>query len=83
RAAGTGLSATSLRLGPRWLIELPWPPGDLGRAVAALRDGDVVGCGLAVLRAYDLGGETGSLVDWWSERLPDGDPVPGRRSHTT
>ena len=31
RAAGTGLSAETLRLGPRWLAELPWPRGPLGR----------------------------------------------------
>ncbi len=36
RAAGTGLSARAVRLGPRWLGELPWPAGPLGDAVAAL-----------------------------------------------
>ena len=95
RAAGTGLSATSLRLGPRWLTELPWPAGDLGPAVDALRDGDVVACGRAVLRAYDIDAEAGSetadahgasgaqpLLEWWTERLPGSDPVPGRGSHT-
>ena len=86
RAAGTGLSATSLRLGPRWLVDLPWPAGDLGAAVSALRDGDIVACGLAVLGAYgvdddDRSGER-SVLDWWSERLPNGGPVPGRGSHT-
>ncbi len=29
QAAGTGLSATTVRLGPRWLAELPWPHGDI------------------------------------------------------
>ena len=95
RAAGTGLSATSLRLGPRWLTELPWPAGDLGPAVDALRDGDLVACGRAVLRAYDIDAEAGSetadahgasgaqpLLEWWTERLPGSDPVPGRGSHT-
>ena len=31
RAAGTGLSARAVRLGPRWLGELPWPAGTAGR----------------------------------------------------
>ncbi|MET0325275.1 MAG: N-6 DNA methylase, partial [Ilumatobacteraceae bacterium] len=85
RAAGTGLSATALRLGPRWLVDLPWPAGGLDAAVTALRDGDVVACGSAVSRSYGVGdddrwGER-SLLDWWADRLPGGDPVPGRGSH--
>ncbi len=39
RQAGTGLSADSVRLSPTVLAELPWPSGDLGEAVAALRAG--------------------------------------------
>ena len=48
RAGGTGMSAGAMRLGPRWLAELPWPAGDLGGAVSALAAGDVAGCGEAV-----------------------------------
>ncbi len=54
RAAGTGLSSNALRLGPRWLADLPWPAGPLTAAVAALRAGDVDACGRAVTVAYGL-----------------------------
>ena len=53
-AAGTGLSARAMRLGPRLLAALPWPAGDLGRAAQLLRDGDVLGCGRAVTAAYSV-----------------------------
>ena len=62
RQAGTGLSADSVRLSPTVLAELPWPSGDLGEAVAALRAGDVRGCAAAVDHA------AGAAVDvtaWW------------------
>ena len=71
RAAGTGLSADTLRLGPRWLAELPWPQGPLGPAVEALQAGDLVGCGREIVTSYGLE-ETSSLVDWWSRQLPGG-----------
>ncbi|MET0146082.1 MAG: N-6 DNA methylase [Ilumatobacteraceae bacterium] len=80
RAAGTGLSADTIRLGPRWLVDLPWPAGDLAPAATALRDGDVVGCGLAVMDAYGVGGDA-ELASWWTERLGRGRRVPGRGSH--
>ncbi len=71
RAAGTGLSAGTLRLGPRWLADLPWPAGPLAPAVEALRDGDVVACGSAVARAYGIDAEDGAVLDrWWRARLP-------------
>lgn len=70
RAAGTGLSARSLRLGPRWLAELPWPAGSLADAVDALSSGDVPGCGTAVAEAYGLDpGEVGALRRWWEAQL--------------
>jgi SAM-dependent methyltransferase len=71
RAAGTGLSARTLRLGPRWLAELPWPAGSLGSAVAALRDGDVVACGAAVGEAFGIGAGD-ALQPWWRAQLPSG-----------
>ncbi len=80
RAAGTGLSATVLRLGPRWLVELPWPAGSLRAAIEALDGGDVEACGRAVLRAYDLDGDS-ALASWWVQRLPRRGAVPGRGSH--
>jgi hypothetical protein len=71
RAAGTGLSARSLRLGPRWLAELPWPAGSLAGAVDALAASDVVGCGAAVSDAYGLGaGAATPLRRWWEAQLP-------------
>lgn len=69
RAAGTGLSAHTVRLGPRWLGELPWPAGDLTGAVTALRAGDVAACGRAVHAAYGLAPDDPAL-GWWLERLP-------------
>jgi SAM-dependent methyltransferase len=75
RAAGTGLAARSVRLGPRWLAELPWPADDLGAAVGALRAGDVTGCGERVMRAYRVAaGE--ALRTWWIEGLPGAGLVP-------
>jgi hypothetical protein len=71
RAAGTGLSARTLRLGPRWLAELPWPAGPLEPAVEALREGDVVACGAAVDDAFGVGGADASrLQRWWCAQLP-------------
>ena len=82
RAAGTGLAARSVRLGPRWLTELPWPAGDVAPAVAALRAGDVGACGDAATRAYGVDA-AGELVEWWAQGLPSGGPVPATSSHPT
>jgi hypothetical protein len=62
RQAGTGLSADSVRLSPTVLAELPWPSGDLGEAVAALRAGDVRGCAAAVDHAA---GASVGVTAWW------------------
>jgi SAM-dependent methyltransferase len=70
RAAGTGLSAATMRLGPRWLAELPWPAGDLAMATAALDAGDVAACGEAVTAAYGL--EPAIARAWWLRWLPNG-----------
>ena len=51
-AAGTGLSARAIRLGPAALASLPWPAGDVARGARLLRDGDVLGCGRAIAAAY-------------------------------
>jgi SAM-dependent methyltransferase len=72
-AAGTGLSARSLRLGPRWLADLPWPHGSLAAAVEALRAGEVVETGRAVSTAYGLDRSTLDAADlhaWWQRNLP-------------
>jgi hypothetical protein len=68
RGAGTGLSADTIRLSPVTLAALPWPSRDLGAAVAALRNGDVRGCGAAVDAAYGAGDDV-ALFDWWSSLL--------------
>ena len=69
--AGTGLSATSIRLGPSALASVPWPSGELGPAVDALRAGDVRSCALAVLDAYGIASaaERDGLFSWWSTAL--------------
>ncbi len=70
-AAGTGLSTTTIRVGPALLGALPWPAGDLSRAVAALAGGDVVGCGRAAAAAYGLdAADADSAIAWWSAQLP-------------
>lgn len=68
-AAGTGLSATALRLGPALLGGLPWPSGDMAPAVDALRQGDVAGCGVHAAAAFGLARDH-PIVSWWTERLP-------------
>jgi SAM-dependent methyltransferase len=71
QAAGTGLSAGTLRLGPRWLAGLPWPAGSAAPAVDALRRGDVVECGAAVLRAFGITGDDAVVLQrWWEAQLP-------------
>jgi hypothetical protein len=64
RGAGTGLSVDTVRLSPVTLGGLPWPGGDLRRAVAALREGDVRGCSAAVADAYGIEDAT-ALDGWW------------------
>ncbi len=68
RAAGAGMSARAVRIGPRLLEALPWPAGPLDEAVARLRAGDVTGCGRAVDRAYGV--DDDGLHEWWSAGLP-------------
>lgn len=69
--AGTGLSSTTIRVGPASLGATPWPSGDLDESIRALAAGDVVGCGTAVCAAYGLGGPaTDELVSWWVTQLP-------------
>ncbi len=69
--AGTGLSATSIRLGPVVLGDVPWPSGNLEPAVEALLAGDVRRCGHAVLDAYGIDdvSDRDRLFSWWSTAL--------------
>ncbi len=66
RGAGTGLSASSIRVSPVVLAELPWPAGSLTGAVGALRAGDVRRCGVEVDRAFGVD-SSGGLYPWWDE----------------
>lgn len=68
-AGGTGMSTTSIRVGPAVLAATPWPAGPIGAAVDALGDGDVTACALAITRAYGIDQPSADrLVTWWSER---------------
>jgi SAM-dependent methyltransferase len=67
-AAGTGLSARTVRLGPSSIAAVPWPAGRLDTAVTALRDGDVLACGLEVTAAFGVP-EDHPMVAWWCERV--------------
>lgn len=67
---GTGLSATTIRVGPVMLGELPWPTGSLDDAATALRAGDVAECGRLVDRAYGVAGaEADELFAWWAPKI--------------
>lgn len=69
--AGTGLSTTTVRVGPASIAATPWPAGALDGAIAALRDEALVDCARRVCRAYGLDDEIAMpLVSWWTERLP-------------
>lgn len=70
---GTGMSTRSMRLAPALLAAVPWPAGPLDDAVDALRSGDVVGCGSAVVQAFGLdptAAAGGDLFRWWCAGLP-------------
>lgn len=71
QSGGSGMSASSIRLGPVVLADLPWPSGDLESAVAALRVGDVRKCGMATLDAYGvIDTDTRvELFNWWVASL--------------
>jgi len=70
-AAGSGLSSTSLRLGPGLIGQLPWPSGPIDHAIDALRRGEVETCGRLVTEAYGLDHESSvPLLMWWTSRLP-------------
>lgn len=69
--AGTGLSTTTVRIGPASIAATPWPAGSLDGSIQALRDGAVRDCAHGVCRAYGLDDEASApLVSWWTERLP-------------
>jgi hypothetical protein len=70
-AAGTGLSARTVRLRPALLAAVPWPRGSLDAAIAAHEESDLAAASLGVHRAYGIDDhEGGRLLDWWSSWLP-------------
>lgn len=69
QSAGTGLSTSAVRVGPRQLAQIPVPRGDLATAIRALQAGDVAECGRAVTIAFGLR-DADRLVSWWVEHLP-------------
>ncbi len=71
RSAGNALSTHAVRITPSALCATPWPAGDLAGARAALRAGDVVGCGRAACAAYGLASDIAAdLISWWERSLP-------------
>jgi len=73
RRFGSGLSSTAVPVAAGDLAEIPVPPASGRRAwtaaAAKLQAGDVVGCGMDMLRAYGLRQRSDLLV-WWQDRLP-------------
>jgi hypothetical protein len=70
-AAGTGLSARTVRLRPALVAAVPWPRGSLEAAVAAYDDGDLDASGVAVHRAFGIDETDGArLAAWWRTWLP-------------
>jgi len=77
--AGTGLSATTIRLSPVLLAELPWPAdeGLLAVAATALRAGDRAACGDAVHRSFGIT-DSADVTEWWGRAL---DRIDARSVH--
>ncbi len=73
RRLGSGLSASAVRVSAADLAQVPLPTDDDAweRATAALRDGDVVGCGRAMVEAYGLADRV-DLCEWWESLLGPG-----------
>ncbi len=66
--AGSGLSATSVRISPRLIAATPWPAGDISDAVQHLRQGRIIECGYSVAAAYGVGVEH-PAIGWWESNL--------------
>ena len=67
QSVGSGLSQRTVRVSQRTLGLLPWPTGDLARAVAALRAGEIEACGRAVDAAFGV--DDPALFEWWRDSL--------------
>jgi hypothetical protein len=70
-AAGTGLSARTVRLRPALVAAVPWPAGSLDDAIAAYEEGDLVASAIAVDHAYGIDRAAGArLLEWWTAWSP-------------
>jgi hypothetical protein len=77
-AAGTGLSARTVRLRPALVADVPWPAGSLTTAARALDAGDLAASATAVHRAYGIDATDGErLLAWWRGWCPR-EPSRGR-----
>jgi hypothetical protein len=66
-AAGTGLSARSIRIRPAALAAVPWPAGPLTAAIEAYESGDLARSAAQVHAAYGINAADGErLVRWWT-----------------
>ncbi len=59
--AGTGLSATSFRLSPATVADMPWPAGDLTAAVQACEAGDIEAGRRAADAAFGVDARTSDI----------------------
>ena len=59
--AGTGLSATSFRLSPATVADMPWPSGDLTAAVQACEAGDIEAGRRAADAAFGVDARTSDI----------------------
>ena len=70
-AAGTGLSARTVRLRPAPVAAVPWPERSLAAAIAAYDAGDLAASAGAVHHAYGIGDADGDLLlRWWTAWSP-------------
>ncbi len=68
--AGSGMSATAIRVPAAVLARLPLPAGPVETAVESLRAGDLAACGQAVLDAYAFDDAVAfGLFEWWMARV--------------
>jgi SAM-dependent methyltransferase len=76
--AGSGLSGSALRIGAPLVSAVPLPPATgeahVERATRALRRGDLVACGEAMLLAYGVSRarDREALLEWWRRRAVGG-----------
>ena len=71
QAAGTALSADSVRVSARLVAALPVPDDEdaWDAAAACAEAGDVVGCGRMMLVAHRLE-DRSDILEWWRGRMP-------------